>query len=146
MIEKYLKNCLYFTASKLSRIISKMAEEEFAATGLSPAYAFLLIIVNDRPGITQQELGNALHLTPSTVTRFIDKLELKDLVTRTMEGKNSLIHLTEEGIAIQGKIEQAQNNLYKRYSDILGKEKGDNLTKLIFEASTMLDSRLYFSK
>ncbi len=146
MVEEYLRNCLYFTASKLSRVIMKMAEEEFEATGLSPAHAFLLIIVNNRPGITQQDLGHALHLTPSTVTRFIDKLELKGLVTRTVEGKNSLIHLTEEGIAIQEKIAQARSTLYKRYSDILGKEKGDNLTKLIFEASTMLDSRLYFSK
>lgn len=141
MVEEYLRNCLYFTASKLSRVIMKMAEEEFEATGLSPAYAFLLIIVNNRPGITQQELGHALHLTPSTVTRFIDKLELKGLVTRTVEGKNSLIHLTEEGIDIQEKIEQARHNLYKRYSGILGKEKGDSLTKLIFEASTKLDSK-----
>ncbi len=141
MIEEYLRYCLYFTASKLARIITKMAEEEFAGTGISPAYAYLLMLVKDRPGITQQDLGYALHLTPSTVTRFIDKLEVKGLVTRTMEGKNSLIHLTEKGLAIQDKIHQAWSGLYNRYSGILGEEEGDDLTKQIFEAGEKLDRR-----
>lgn len=141
MIEEYFKNCLYFTASKLARIITKMAEEEFAATGLSPAYAFLLMIVNDRPGITQQDLGIALHITPSTVTRFIDKLEVKGLVTRTVEGKNSLINLTKKGLAVQEKIGQAWSSLYDRYSEILGEEEGDSLTHLIFQAGERLDGK-----
>ncbi|MFX4262433.1 MarR family winged helix-turn-helix transcriptional regulator [Pelotomaculum propionicicum] len=141
MIEEYLKNCLYFTASKLARIITKMAEEEFAPTGLSPAYAFLLMIVHERPGISQQELGSALHLTPSTVTRFIDKLEVKGFVTRTVEGKNSLINLTEKGLVLQERIEQAWSSLYDRYSDILGEEEGDSLTKLIFDAGERLDGK-----
>lgn len=124
MLEKHLRNCLYFTASKLARIITKMAEEEFVGTGISPTYAFLLMLVKDHPGMTQQDLGYALHLTPSTVTRFIDKLEVKGLVTRTMEGKKSLIHLTEKGLAIQEKIYQAWCSLYDRYSEILGEEGG----------------------
>lgn len=67
-----LHNCLYFTSNSLSRVITRMAEEEFRRTGLSPSHAFLMMLVNDNPGIGQKELREQLHLAPSTVTRFID--------------------------------------------------------------------------
>ncbi|MEE8416834.1 MAG: MarR family transcriptional regulator [Desulfobacterales bacterium] len=67
-----LHNCLYFTSNSLSRVITRMAEEEFRRTGLSPSHAFLMMLVNDNPGIGQKELCEQLHLAPSTVTRFID--------------------------------------------------------------------------
>jgi len=140
MIEEYLHNCLFFTASKLSRIITKMAEEEFSITGLSPAYAFLIMLVNDKPDITQKELCGHLHLTQSTVTRFIDKLESKGLVTRRTDGKNSHINTTKKGKQLQGNIEKSWERLYERYSAILGKEEGDLLTQLTDEAGFKLDS------
>ena len=62
--EKYLHNCLYFTANSLARQISRLADEEFRLTGLSPSHAFLLMLVNEKPGITQKELGLALNLAP----------------------------------------------------------------------------------
>ena len=64
-----LHNCLYFTANSLARVITRMAEEEFRATGLSPSHAFLVMLVNDKPGIGQKELCEQLYLAPSTVTR-----------------------------------------------------------------------------
>ena len=67
-----------------------MAEEEFKHTGVSPTYAFLLMAVQEQPGITQKELGEALHVTPSTITRFIEKLVYKGLATTRSEGKKSL--------------------------------------------------------
>ena len=30
MLNTYIKECLYFTANRLSRVITKMAEDEFA--------------------------------------------------------------------------------------------------------------------
>ena len=73
-IEKYLHNCLYFTANSLARRITAMAEEAFGKVGLSPSHAFLVMLVNEQPGISQKELSRALNLAPSTVTRFVDSL------------------------------------------------------------------------
>lgn len=50
----YLKECLYFTANRLGRVITKMAEDEFAASGLSPTSAFLLMAVFEKEGISQK--------------------------------------------------------------------------------------------
>ena len=86
-MEQYFSNCLYFTANHLARLMNKMAEEEFAPLGISPTYAFLLMAVYEQPNITQSELSNILHIVPSTTTRFVEKLEVKKLVTRKSEGK-----------------------------------------------------------
>lgn len=127
-VDKLLCDCLYFTANRLSRVIGKMAEEEFLITGLSPNYALLVNIVNEHNGISQKEIGEALHMKPSTITRFIDKLESKKLVVRRTEGKNSFVFSTKEGKKLQNDIDKAWKNLHERYSSIIGHELGEDLT------------------
>jgi len=141
MIENSFDKCLYFTVSKLSRAITKMAEEEFAETGLSPTYGFLLMTVIERPGISQNHICEVLHIAPSTLTRFIDKLEGKGLVVRKSEGKNSFIYSTEKGIEFQESIEKARANLYNRYSEVLGYEEADKLAKIVNDAFNRLEKK-----
>jgi DNA-binding MarR family transcriptional regulator len=118
-----------------------MAEEEFMKTGLSPTYGFLVMAVNERQGISQNELCEILHVAPSTLTRFIDKLEGKGLVTRRTEGKNSLIYTTEKGKELQKDIEKAWKDLYNRYSEILGKEDANDLTASVHNAVEKLEEK-----
>ncbi len=139
MIEEYLHNCLYFTVSALSRAITRMAEEEFRVTGLSPTYAYLIMVVNERPGIGQKELGEILRIQQSTVTRFIDKLEGEGLVERRISGKNSFIHTTEKGRAMQKPIEKAWESLYNRYVKDLGARDAERLTRLTDLAGSKLE-------
>lgn len=139
-IEKLLHNCLYFTANTLARQISHLAEEEFRFTGLSPSHAFLLMLVNERPGITQKELSEALHLAPSTVTRFIDSLQMqRGLVERRTKGKLAKIYPTDQGREMQETIAKCWKALYHRYSDVLGETEGCELTRVIDQASEKLN-------
>ncbi|KZZ83395.1 MULTISPECIES: MarR family transcriptional regulator [Bacillaceae] len=133
--------CLYFSANRLSRLMNRFAEEEFAPTGLSPSYAFLLMTVYEKPGLTQKELSENLHITPSTSTRFIDKLELKKFVVRKNEGKLVRIYLTDQGEQIQETIRQCWKNLYKRYAEILGPETAREITKDIHFANETLNQK-----
>ena len=135
-----LHQCLYFTANSLSRVITRMAEDEFRKTGLSPSHAFLMMLVNDRPGIGQMELCKQLHLAPSTVTRFVDTLVFKGFLTRQVEGKASKVTATAEGAALQKPIEAAWKSLHQRYAKVLGLEKGDLLTAMIDDASRKLSN------
>ncbi|CAG5081492.1 Transcriptional regulator, MarR family protein [Thermobacillus xylanilyticus] len=139
MLDKYFTDCLYFTANRLTRVITRMAEEEFARTGLSPAYAFLLMAVQERNGLTQKELGEVLHLTPSTVTRFVEKLERKLLVTTRQDGRMSRVYLTDKGRAMQEQIEECWSSLHERYAKVLGREEGDRLTRRLYEVSVELE-------
>ena len=136
-----LHDCLYFTANSLARVITRMAEEEFGKTGLSPSHAFLVMLVNDHPGIAQKELADNLQLAPSTVTRFIDALVYKGYLTRQTEGKASKAYPTDEGKNLQSTIEDAWTNLHKRYAKVLGLREGDALTAMIDAAYDKLSSR-----
>ncbi len=133
-----LECCLFFTANSLARVITRMGEEEFAGIGMTPSYAFLLTLVIDSPGISQKELANALNMAPSTVSRFVDTLHKRSLIEKKVEGRNTYIEATAKGEALKSPISEAWLGLYERYSDILGKEQGDMLTRLAADASNKL--------
>ncbi|WP_426450175.1 MarR family winged helix-turn-helix transcriptional regulator [Paenibacillus sp. S-38] len=135
MTEPNFDKCLYFTISKLNRIITKIAEEEFARIGLSPTYAFLLMLVNSRPGITPTELSEKLFVTPSTITRFLDKLEGKGLVHRRGEGKRICVQPTEQSLEIQEKLDTAWDGLCPRYFELFGEEMCRELSRVTKEAA-----------
>jgi DNA-binding MarR family transcriptional regulator len=118
-----LNGCLFFCSAKLARVFNKIAEDAFARTGLSPSHALVLYIVNQYKTIHQKEIGEKLHLTPSTITRFIEKLEGKKLVSKSTEGKNVYIHMTEQGLQMQPEIVLAWKNLHDRYKNILTEEE-----------------------
>lgn len=133
-----LHHCLYFTANSLARVITRMAEEEFRHTGLSPSHAFLMMLVNDHPGIGQKELCEQLLLAPSTVTRFIDFLVNKGFLTRKSDGKISRVYATEAGESLRQSITEAWKSLHRRYAKVLGLQEGDRLTEMIDQASEKL--------
>lgn len=116
-----------------------MAEEEFAVTGLAPSYAFLLMTVNEQPGIQPTEISAHMQLTPSTVTRLIEKMEHKGLLKRQSEGKYTYVYPTEKSKKRNKKIHEAWANLYRRYSDLLGEAKGRALTDQVYAASIKLE-------
>ena len=131
--------CLYFTANALARTLTKMAEEEFSITGLSPSYAFVLKAVNRTPGIQPKALSREMMLTPSTITRFVDKLEAKGYLTRKSEGRTSLLFPTQKSLDLAETIQVAWSNLYNRYSEMMGEEFAKNLTVNTYQASKELE-------
>jgi DNA-binding MarR family transcriptional regulator len=136
-------NCLYFTSNKLNRILNKMAEEEFLKTGLSPSHALTLMNIDCQPGLSQKELSEIMNIKPSTTTRFIDKLEVKGLVKRKIEGKSSYLYPTQKGIDLKAEIAECWANLYKRYSEILGHDEGVELTKYIDKTAMKLEENIH---
>ena len=138
-IQNYLNNCLYFTTSALSRKITKMAEESFKPIGLTPSYAFLLMVVNEEPGIEPKLLSKKLNLAPSTVTRFVDKLVYQGYLSREMNGKNILIHPEKKCGEIMDSIHKCWKDLYNDYCGILGEDLANTLNKSIFYASNKIE-------
>jgi len=136
---EFLRHCLFFNANRLSRAVTRLAEEEFAVTGLTPMYGYLIRIVVGRPGIAQKELAELLYVTPSTLTRFVDKLETKRLVERKVQGKTVLVYPTEKGEALVPALVEASRRFRRRYVELLGDEAAVQLSADMESASGRLE-------
>ncbi|MFD1416098.1 MarR family winged helix-turn-helix transcriptional regulator [Oceanobacillus jeddahense] len=142
MIDNYLNECLYFTTSRLNRLITKMAEDTFSKIGLSPNAAFFMMILSEKDGVTQKEMGESLHLQPSTVTRLIEGLIKKMVIEKEMKGRSAHLHLTDKGQKMIDDIYQTWDELREIYNDILGKDFADQLSKDILQTSDQLEKRI----
>ncbi|AYA74359.1 MarR family transcriptional regulator [Bacillus sp. Y1] len=137
--QQVLIHCLYFTASRFARNITKIAENTFDFGDLAPSYYYMIMIVKFNPEITQKELCHKLSIAPSTSTRFIDKLEKLKLVTRKMNGKQTFISLTEEGEKAYKQFRISLKEMFNDYSQILGREFSLDLSRMLHEASNKLE-------
>jgi len=116
-----------------------MADDCFAVTGLTSSYAFLLMTVNDKPGIQPNEISSIMQLTPSTITRLIEKMEHKGLLYREYQGRIAEVYPTQASLDLHAKIKEAWKALYDKYSALLGKDESDQLSHLIHEATLKLE-------
>ena len=131
--------CLYYSANALARNITKIAAEEFAAVDLPPSYAFIVMTVNTNPGIQAGELSEIMMLTASTITRLIEKLEVKGLIKRHNEGRTTLVYPTAESVKMNDSIKEAWYKLYLKYIDLLGEKQANELTNNIYNAALKLE-------
>lgn len=127
--------CLLFSANALARSVTAIGDAAFNQFGLSYSHAYLLNEVGITPGSTPTYLSEQLYLTPSTITRLIEKLEQKGLVTRRSEGKNTLVYPTESGQALIPGIEVAWQQNWDKFKAVLGEEDALKLTELVFKAA-----------
>jgi MarR family transcriptional regulator, organic hydroperoxide resistance regulator len=125
---KYCK-CLYFTSNALARKVEKLAQESWSKVDLSPSHAYLLMMAIEEPGIQPTALAEHLQLTPSTITRLIEKLEAKKLIVRTAEGKLTNVYPTPKGKEMLPRLKECLYDFYSRYSTILGKDESSRLVK-----------------
>lgn len=139
-IKELMCCCLFFTANRLSRIMTKIAEDKFSRIGLTSTEALALMILNELKKCSSSNLGNFLHLKPSTVTRFIDKLILKKYCEREHVGKMSIISLSQQGIDIQKDIEKCWESIYHEYSQKIGYEEGKELSTLLYSIADKLEN------
>jgi DNA-binding MarR family transcriptional regulator len=71
--------------------------------GLTPMLFGVLVVLDERPGVTQTELADALGADPSTMVRMLDQLEKRAWVKREpspVDRRSTLPVLTDTGRAI----------------------------------------------
>ena len=108
-----------------------MAEESWKKIGLAPSHAYLLTLAINEPGIQAGEIAQQLQLTPSTITRLIQKLEAKKLVVRVSEGKTTLVYPTAKSRSLYPKMQECLSEFYEKYTAILGKEESTRFIRNI---------------
>ena len=103
---------------KQTTYINDKLKDVNLSSGLYP----LLIKSYKNKGISQEELAEALHVNESTVTRNLDKLQKKGLITRTPEKRKKIINVTPEG----GRIAQNIMDIDDKWDEHVKKSLTDN--------------------
>jgi DNA-binding MarR family transcriptional regulator len=137
--ESRYSQCFYFTANSLARKIEKLAQKIWKKVDLSPSHAYLLLTVLDEPGIQPGLLSDHLQLTPSTVTRLIEKLEEKKLVVRTSEGKITNLYPTPKAKELKPILINCVVEFNKAYMDLLGAEESAKVVKSMLKMADKLE-------
>lgn len=115
-----LRSCLYLASNSFARTTARLADDLFRPTGLSPSHAFVLLLVDEKPGLTPKELAEALSLAPSTITRFTDRLVAGGLVSRSSAGRTVRLEATAAGHRLAPGLRAAWRALRERLEGALG--------------------------
>ena len=62
------------------------------------------------PGIQPKEISKYMQLTPSTVTRLIEKMEHKGLLTRKHVGRTTEVYPTQQSLDLNNEIKKPGKN------------------------------------
>lgn len=137
--KRYYK-CLYFSSNALARKTEKLAYDAWSKVDLSPSHGYLLLLVIDEPGIQPTAIASCLHLTPSTVTRLIAKLEEKKLIYRTTEGKITNVYPSAKGNALHPTLMECQKAFITHYTNILGDTESTKLAVKLMNVTDQLNA------
>ncbi|MCW9705458.1 MarR family winged helix-turn-helix transcriptional regulator [Fodinibius salsisoli] len=129
-----LSENIYFLTSALSRKLSGQADEAFATLGLSSSHALILVLVDNEPGVRPSQLAQKLYLKPSTITRLVQKLERRELVTKEAEGREKSIVCTSKGEELAVEVEKTWQQLLKQKEAELGERYVAVLSEMISKA------------
>lgn len=138
--ESKFKQCFYFASGALARIVEKMAIDVWKKVDLSPSHAYVLMLVLEEPGIQPGAISGQLHLTPSTITRLLEKLESRKLVVRTTEGKLTNVYPTPKAKELNPQLIACAEEFAAIYYKALGREECDTLIESITKMADRLES------
>lgn len=109
---------LICTISKIYKEICNLYAESLTSLNLSLTEALIITNLSLNNCIYPSELVEKLFLDKSTISRFLDKLELKKLIHRCKCGKKIKITLTNEGEQIKKEIIKIWDELSTYIDDI----------------------------
>jgi len=119
---------------RLARIYQKVdraSAVHLRGWGLSVAQFDVLARVGGRPGMTQQELAEALLVTKGNVCQLLDRMEADALIERRRVGRAKRLHLTPRGAALFAEVVPAQERVVEQQFGVLDPADRESLLTLL---------------
>jgi len=118
--------------------LSRRIEPVLRAAEISPTQYNVLRILRGSPeGLACSEIGNRMISRDPDITRLLDRLERRGLVSRCRQTKDRrmvLTRITEAGLKLLGQLDAPVLETHRLLLGHLGPEKLRNLLKLLQEA------------
>lgn len=134
-------NVMHFTVNSFAREVGKIFDEYIKPLGIATSYAELLMKLEDKEGLQQHEIAEEMNLAPSTITRFIAKLQKEKLVRKRKKTGRSDVILTEEGREKTDQIKKEYAKAKKELEKLLGEKFAATTEQLLKHGIEQLKQR-----
>lgn len=108
--------------------------DAFAELDVTPGLFGALVVIDENPGLKQNELSRAINLDRSTVVAVVDKLERRELVERRTlptDRRSNALWLTAAGKALLKQLKKRVAAHEKRLVRHLSAAERDTLVDLL---------------
>jgi len=119
------------TTEALSRPVAQLLKTEDLS---SAQYNVLRILRGCPEGLTCGEIGDRMISRDPDITRLLDRMEKRHLISRGRDGKDRRVVLTRiapEGLALLAQLDQPVRDLHQRLLGHLGTERLRTLRELL---------------
>jgi DNA-binding MarR family transcriptional regulator len=133
-----------YSVTLINNIINKNISSQYARFNLTPGKFNILMVVKHvgkEKGIKQVEISKNLILTPSNITKLIDKLEKDKLVTRSApsgDRRVNIVTITERGSKLVDMASTGSLSEFKKMAGDLSPDKLKKLSSLLMEWLNLL--------
>lgn len=124
-------NTFHSETNTFSRNLTAFFDEKLHSFGLATSYVELLLLLKKNGGFSQKSLAKNLSLAPSTITRFIDKLEKQEYVKKERQGREVYVELTEKGLQVSSDMESAYQSAVEELKEMFGEKFVVTVGKLL---------------
>lgn len=145
MLSGMFDKCLYFNVVKLSRAVTAVWENGYRHLGLSPSQAYLMQFILKQPGDTPKSLAQKMDLQLSTVSRLVDGLGAKGLITKKKENtdkRESSIYPTDAGKKMGADLKRTTEALRKKVEGLVGRKKLSSVIPVLADLNDSIKSDL----
>jgi len=131
-LHKFYNECAYFTAARYFRKVEQITNKIFEPTGLAPAYAYILLYLEDFPKSCITKIAEDLGYERTSVSRMLNFLQERGLVIFETSGRKKLFHLSSKSLEVL----EIANDCLSQLKKLTDKELGDKkveMTSLLTE-------------
>lgn len=122
---------MHFTVNSFNRELSRLFDSYFEEEGLATSYVELMLVLYVESSLSQNQIAERMNLAPSTITRFIRKLEKLGLVEKKKDGRSVAINLTEKGTKKCPVLQNKYNKAVEELEDLLGEKYVSTVDQLL---------------
>ena len=116
---------------KHASYLNNKLKSENLSYGLYP----LLVKIYRQDGIIQEDLAKFFQLNESTITRNLQKLEEKGLITKTSHHRKKIIRITENGQKVANKIMGYDDQWDEIIKENITQQEYEQLKKILHKLS-----------
>jgi MarR family transcriptional regulator for hemolysin len=141
-LPKVLESDLLFVLHDVARLMRVRTDQKARAHGMTRAQWVILVYLERRPGISQNDLAGLVEVEPITIARLVDRLEARGVVERRLDPSDRRVrrlHLTPAARPFLALIDDYREDLRCRLT--IGLD-ADAVAHLISSLLTLKDNLL----